>query len=292
MAAFPHIHIPTLDGPGPFDLQPFGPLVAAGVLLAVWMARKYSERNGLDEEATRFLGMRLLVWGFISCHVLNTLFYEWDRFLKEPLLMLKIWDGIASWGGIIGGGIALYIYTGIKKLDRLRWGDWAAYGAIGGWVPGRLACAVVHDHLGYPTKFFLGVDFPPGAYPWAKASTEVIRAHDLGLDEFLILIPIFIAMVLLERWKGRKPGLLLGFLGVTYSLPRFFLEFLRRPESDPRYAGLTFAQYACIGGFIGGLWLLGHKRRAEPLPVAVAAPAAPRGPVKQGARKKAKKKKR
>jgi phosphatidylglycerol:prolipoprotein diacylglycerol transferase len=269
MSAFPYIDIPTYDL-GPVTLQPFGPLVAAGVLLGVWMGRKYCERNNLDEEGMRYLGIRLLVWGFIACHVFNTLFYEWDRFQRDPWLMLKIWDGISSWGGVIGGGAALYLYTTYKKMDRLRWADWAAYGAIGGWVPGRLACAVVHDHIGNPTTFALGVDFPPHDYPFNRASSAVIRAHDLGLYEFLFLIPIFLAMVLLERWKGRKPGFLLGFLAVSYSIPRFFLEFLRRPETDPRYVGLTFAQWACILAIIGGWMLL--RRKAHPLPTAIVEP--------------------
>jgi phosphatidylglycerol---prolipoprotein diacylglyceryl transferase len=297
MAGFvPYIDIPVLDL-GPVDLQPFGILVASGVLLATWMARKYSERNGLDEETMRWMGIRILVWGFLACHVFNTLFYEWDRFQKDPLLMLKVWDGISSWGGVIGGGLALYIYTGIKKLPRLVWGDWAAYGAIGGWVPGRLACAVVHDHLGYPTDFALGVDFPPGEYPWDKASAATIRAHDLGLYEFLYLIPLFLVIVLLERKKERKPGLLLGVLALGYSVPRFALEFLRRPETDPRYYGLTFAQYACILGVIAGVMLL--RRRPQATIATATATASPsddeagrRAPRAGGAGRKSRKKKK
>lgn len=263
MALVPFIDIPVLDL-GPVDLQPFGILVAMGVLLGTWMGRKYSERNGLDDDTMRYLGIRVLVWGFIACHVFNTVFYEWERFQDDPLLMLKVWDGISSWGGVIGGGLALYLYTTIKKLDRLAWADWAAYGAIGGWVPGRLACAVVHDHLGYPTSFPLGVNFPPHRYPFDKASDVTIRAHDLGLYEFIYLVPLFTVIVLLERKKVRKPGLLLGVLAVGYSVPRFFLEFLRRPETDPRYYGLTFAQYACIAAVIAGYMLLKSTPRAAP----------------------------
>jgi phosphatidylglycerol:prolipoprotein diacylglycerol transferase len=274
MAAFPYIHIPSLDL-GPVDLQPFGLLVASGVLFGTWMGRKYCERNDLDEDEMRYIGIRVLIWGFIACHVFNTLFYEWDRFQRDPWLMLKVWDGISSWGGVIGGALALVIYTTMKRMDRLRWADWAAYGATGGWLLGRLACAVVHDHLGYPTDFPLGVEFPPGQYPFDKKSEAVIRAHDLGLYEFLFLIPLFLTMLVLERWKGRKPGFLMGFLAVAYSVPRFFLEFLRHPETDPRFMGLTFAQYACILAVIGGWLLLKRVPGPERLPAAVAEPAAP-----------------
>jgi len=292
MAAFPYIHIPTLEVPipivGPVDIQPFGVLVACGVLLGTWMGRKYCERNGLDEDGMRYLGIRLLIWGFISCHVFNTLFYEWDRFQRDPWLMLKIWDGISSWGGVIGGGLALYIYTGIKKMDRLRWADWAAYGAVGGWVLGRLACAVVHDHLGGPTSFALGVDFPPHKYAFNEASDQVIRAHDLGLYEFFYLVPLLLVIVVLERWKGRKPGFIMGFVAIAYSIPRFALEFLRVEQTDPRFLGLTFAQYACILAVAGG-WLL-LKRKPRPAPAAVGTPEEP--PRRRAVKKKAGGKKR
>lgn len=286
MAILPYIHVPNIHIAGPVQLTSFGLLVAAGVLFGVWMARKYAERNGLDEDVMRYLSIRLLLWGFIGCHVFNTVFYEWDRFQAEPLLMLKVWDGISSWGGVLSGALALYVYAGIRKLDRLRWGDWAAYGALAAWVPGRVACAIAHDHLGYPTSFKLGVDFPPGKYPFDRMSAEVIRAHDLGLYELMYLVPLLLVVVILERWRGRRPGFLLGFVAVAYSAPRFFLDFLRRPESDPRHLGLTFAQWACIAGVLYGVHLLRRKVHAAPVPVAVADPADARAPKQPTTRKK------
>lgn len=273
MAIVPYIDIPNFHVAGPVYIAPFSLLVAAGVLFGVWMGRKYADRNGLDEDVMRYLSIRLLLWGFIGCHVFNTVFYEWDRFQGDPLLMLKLWEGISSWGGVISGALALYVYAGIRKLDRLRWGDWAAYAALAAWVPGRLACAVAHDHLGYPTSFRFGVDFPPGKYPFDKMSAEVIRAHDLGLYELMYLVPLLLVVVILERWRGRKPGFLLGFVAVAYSAPRFFLDFLRRTESDPRYLGLTFAQWCCIAGVLYGVHLLRRKVNGASVPVSVTDPA-------------------
>lgn len=288
MALLPYIDVPNIHIAGPVQITSFGLLVAAGVLFGTWMGRKYAERNGLDEDVMRYLSIRLLVWGFIACHVFNTLFYEWDRFQEEPLLILKVWDGISSWGGVIGGGLALYIYSGIRKLDRLRWGDWAGYGAMAAWVPGRVACAVTHDHLGYPTTFGLGVDFPPHKYPFDKMSAEVVRAHDLGLYELMYLVPLLLVVLILARWRGRKPGFLLGFVAVAYSVPRFFLDFLRRTESDPRYIGLTFAQYACILGVLLGIHLLRRKVDGASVPMAVADPASVPSTKKPAPRKKKK----
>jgi len=294
MAILPYINVPNIHIAGPVQITSFGLLVAAGVLFGSWMGRRYAERHDMDEEVMRYLSIRIIIWGFIACHVFNTVFYEWDRFQEEPLLMLKVWDGISSWGGVIGGALALYIYTGIRKLDRLRWGDWAAYAAMAAWVPGRLACAVAHDHLGYPTTFGLGVDFPPHKYPFDKMSATVVRAHDLGLYELMYLVPLLLVVLVLARWRGRKPGFLLGFVAVAYSIPRFFLDFLRRTESDPRYLGLTFAQFSCILALLLGIRLLRRKVDSDPLPAAVieppggqprAAAAAKKPPVKKAKKK-------
>jgi phosphatidylglycerol:prolipoprotein diacylglycerol transferase len=293
VAGFPYIDLPTNIGP----INLFGVLLAIGVLFGSWLARVYCERNGLEDETLRWFGIRLIVWGFIGSFVLNTVFYEWDAFAHDP------WDvtkklGISSFGAIVAGAIAFMVYTGLKKMDRRRWADMAAWGAAGGWLFGRLGCALVHDHVGARSDFPLAVDFPGrvgntlGKFPFDRHATETIRAHDLGLYEFFLWCVLLLALVLLERWKGRRPGFLMGFLAVFYSIPRFLFEFLRPDLTDPRYGGLTFAQWGSIAAFVVGLYLLFGpiKNRNEPLPEAVASEAKPKpGPKKPAAKKKKKK---
>lgn len=38
----------------------------------------------------------------------------------------------------------------------------------------------------------------------------------------------------------------IGVVAIGYAVPRFFLDFLRREASDPRYHGLTPAQWSCL----------------------------------------------
>ena len=267
MDGLPYIDIPQTFGP----IKTFGVLLAAGLLLALWMGRRYCQRNGLDDDTMQWLGMRLIGWGLLGSVVLNLVFYEWTRFLADPWNVTKAL-GISSYGAIVGAAFAFFYYTRKKGLDRRRWADMASWGMSGGWLLGRLGCAVAHDHVGVATDSPLGVNFPPGRYPFDRSSDAVIRAHDLGLYEFLLWIPLLIMVVLLERRKSRRPGLLLGVLAVAYSIPRFLFEFLRLERTDPRYAGLTFAQWASIAALAIGLWLLfGPRRSAAAEPAAEAA---------------------
>jgi phosphatidylglycerol:prolipoprotein diacylglycerol transferase len=290
---FPYIHIPTLFG----IIQPFGILVACGVLLGTWMMRKYGERNGIDDDQIRHVGVRVLIGGLVGCHLFNVFFYEWDRLLGigpyhgkgfDWLMLINPFDGISSWGGIVGGTIAFLWQARVFELDKLRWADALAWGAVGGWVPGRAACAVVHDHTAGPTDFWLGLKVPLDVAHDAPALVRRYAGqtiHDLGLYELAFLIPIFVIIVLLERLPNRKPGLLMGVLAVLYSVPRFFIDSLRFESTDPRYGGLTFAQWGCIAAFIFGLVLL-----VRPRGKAVAAPAPEAEP--ESAKKPAKKRKK
>lgn len=250
MNGVPYIDVPQRIGP----ISVFGVLLVLGVLFGGFLARRYARRNGLDQDTLRWLTGRVVAWGFAGAVVLNIVFYEASAFVDHPWTTItKL--GISSYGGAVVGAIAFVYYARQRDLDRRRWGDLLAYGAAGGWLLGRLGCAVVHDHLGGPTDFALGVNVPPGRYPFERVD-HVVRAHDLGLYEFLLWIILLACLLGLERWRGRRPGFLVGFLAVAYSIPRFMLEFLRPASTDPRYLGLTFAQHASIAALLVGLVLL------------------------------------
>ncbi len=282
MDGLPYIDIPQTFGP----IKTFGVLLAVGLLFAIWLGRRYARRNGLDEDTMQWLGVRLIGWGLLGSVVLNLVFYEWAAFLADPWNVTKAL-GISSYGAIVSAAIAFFYYTRKKGLDRRQWADMAAWGVCGGWLLGRLGCALAHDHVGIKTDSPFGVNFPPGRYPFERSSEVVIRAHDLGLYEFLLWIPLLLMVVVLERRKSRRPGFLLGVLAVVYSIPRFLFEFLRLERTDPRYGGLTFAQWASIAAFATGLWLLFGPRR-ESVAATPEPPAEPPPRKRQSAGRKRK----
>lgn len=271
---FPYIYIdPKWFG----GIEPFGVLVAIGVLFGAELARRHAYRTGLNLEELRRLAFYTLLFGFVFAHLVDVFFYQpgwWD---KDKLLPLKLWAGISSYGGFFGGVLGFVFYwkvrSGKNRLPPdepgrlaaghgLAYADAAAYGALGGWVFGRLACAVVHDHVGKPTDFVLAVKFEAGNPSGIPAGTF----HDLGLYEFLYLLLLCVAFVLWLR-RPRREGLVLGAFAVAYTVPRFFFEFLRWDATDPRYLGLTPAQWFSVAGFLAGVWFLRFAlTRSEPAP--------------------------
>lgn len=265
---------------GPLPIQPFGVLVATGVLVGTSLAARYAVQHRCDEDALRYLGMRVVVVGVIMAHLVDVLFYTPGKVLDDPLVLVRFWEGISSYGGILGATLAFFIWARMINVNYLRYGDAVVFGFVPGFTLGRVGCATAHDHLGAQTDFFLGVQLPPlnrcpelkpsewaetmGCQNWKLPDgTSNVVAHDLGLYEVFICTALFIILMLIRKfWKTRPPGTMIAVAALYYAPIRFFLDFLRFPDSDPKYFGelLTPAQIMCIFTVIGGFMTIRAMR--------------------------------
>jgi len=238
-------------------IQQFGVIVAIGMIIGATVLRRYAARHEVRDDDVRGLLTWVIVSGFAGMHVFDVLLYQRAELARDPLLLLRFWDGISSWGGFVGGAIG---YAWFVRRRRLAWGlmaDTAIVGLVVAFSIGRIACSVVHDHVGAATDFALGIDYPRAFLAqhgllaeFAGHTGPVIRAHNLGLYELLYLIPVNIVVLGLAFGRRRLPaGFLAVLAGALYAPVRFFLEYLRLDTSDPRYGGLTFAQWCSIAAF-------------------------------------------
>jgi phosphatidylglycerol:prolipoprotein diacylglycerol transferase len=267
------IALPFLKPPPPIDIgvpiQVFGMIVAAGVLIGAAILRRYAEWHGVSDEHIRGLTGWIMVAGFLGAHWFDVLAYQWNE-VSAPAgiwppshwpVVIRFWDGISSYGGFIGGAVGFAIYVFWKRLPVRLYADIAVIGLLPAFSIGRIGCSVVSDHIGAavdPAKWyaFIAMDYPRSLnmahlaehYP---GTSEFIRAWNLGLIEFLYLIPVN-ALILYFAFRTKKrlhAGVLSALAGLLYSPVRFFLDFLRPEETDPRHFGLTFAQWASILAF-------------------------------------------
>lgn len=272
--------IPWFEQPtfsiGPLTIHTFGILAAIGILtagrLATSAARRYSEIDPAPLE-------RAIPWavigGILGGHLLHVLGYHPELLAKHgPLALLRIWDGLSSMGGVLGGIAGFVIYFRARGLRLLPYLDALALGTAPGWAIARLGCFAAHDHPGVLTSFPLAVQFPGGA------------RHDLGLYDAIVLA--LIAGVLYLVAKQRRPrGTLIALLALGYSVPRFFLDFLRARDvagADARWLGLTPGQYVAIALAVAGIILWRSRHVAAP---ADDRPALDAPPDKSGERQQA-----
>ncbi|MEM7608553.1 MAG: prolipoprotein diacylglyceryl transferase family protein [Myxococcota bacterium] len=245
-------------------IQPFGILVATGVILGTRLAEAYAKSLGIDPYHLADFATHAVFTGFVFAMLLNAIFYETEdflRFLSSPSGNLK-WFGLSSYGGFIGAMVGIYIWRKRRGLPAWPLSDAVAFGFPLGWMFGRTGCFVVHDHPGKVTDFFLAVD------NYYEAGQP---RHDLGFYEILYAAVIMgIFLLIRKKWpvtrdengtaKGGRPmGLFVGLMPLLYTPGRFFLDTLRATDlssADKRYLGLTPAQYASIGMLIMAVVLL------------------------------------
>ncbi|MFT5357011.1 MAG: phosphatidylglycerol:prolipoprotein diacylglycerol transferase [Polyangiales bacterium] len=241
----------------PVPIQPFGILVATGVVLGTKLAEWYAKRLDIDPHILSDFATHVVFIGFIFAILLNAVFYETDdllAFFQDPTNNLK-WMGLSSYGGFVGAIIGVWVWRKRRKMPA-----WALADAVGfafplGWMFGRSGCFVVHDHPGAETDFFLAVD---------NYNNSGVARHDLGFYEVIyatVIMVIFLVILRVYPREKRPMGLWVGLMPLLYTPGRFMLDFLRIQDqagADVRFSGLTPAQYASIAMFIMAIGLLIH----------------------------------
>lgn len=257
---------------GPLPIHGFGVLVAIGCLLGARLVEKRAAKVGLDMPTTSSLITWVLVGGFAGAHWFDLIAYTPGKIAEDPLILLKFWSGISSYGGFMGALVAIFIYMRKRVPTVLPYCDALALGLSVGWVFGRAGCTVAHDHIGRLTHFFLAFKYPAHNAQHIPAGIR----HNLGFYEFLYAV----ALASFLHWFARKPrpsGLIVGILATAYAPVRYFLDRLRATDidgADPRYLGLTPAMWLSILTLTVGVLVIRHAlKRNEVLPFVVPRPA-------------------
>jgi phosphatidylglycerol:prolipoprotein diacylglycerol transferase len=268
----PFFHLGSWDIGIP--IQAFGVIVAAGVLIGAALLRRYAEWHGVSDEHIRGITGWITVTGFLGAHWFNALFYEFDRLMKEPILFLKLWDGISSYGGFVGGAMGFALYVWWKRLPARLFADIAIVGLLPAFSIGRIGCTVVSDHVGGfvdKTQWYaaLAMNYPRdvaeytnGKYVAAEIPEQIalhpatdgdryITLWNLGFVELLYLIPVnlFLLWYAFRPKKRPNAGMIAVLSGLLYAPVRFFMDYLRPEGSDPRHLGFTFAQWCSLIAF-------------------------------------------
>lgn len=272
---------------GPWDLgflptiQPFGAVMAIGLLVGVLAASYRGARTmGVSQERVQNFGLWIIIIGFLFSHLFEVITYQpeviaefFHYLFRDPLTAFEIWPfgTISSVGGVVGGGLAaMYWFKRHPDQDGLAWANLAAWTLPICFFFGRVGCTLAFDHPGKEageTGFWSWVyettgGAVPEVFPLMMEFPERFGGgirHNMGFYEALLWLGILVVFVVLSR-KPRRRGLYLWLLPLLYAPIRFFMDFLRaHPDAvqfggDPRYLGLTPAQYTSIAFVAVGIW--------------------------------------
>ena len=159
----PYVELPDLH-PFGLTIHPFGIFAALGVYLgAVLTVRAGRVYGPGDTKSLAEVFTWALVGGLLGAHLLHVLGYHPELLRTQgPLVLLKIWDGVSSMGGVLGGMAGIALYFRRKRLSIYPYWDALALGTAPGWAVARMGCAVVHDHPGVRSHAWFAVAFPEG----------------------------------------------------------------------------------------------------------------------------------
>lgn len=212
-----------------------------------YLAKKYlqfSMKSAEIDDIFNYAIVGIILGGRIG----HVLFFDFDYYSANFTEIFKIWRGGMSFhGGVLGVLVAMfcvkvkYHENFFKILDLISLVSWC------GIFCGRIANFVNQELVGIKTNSQFGVvfdkiDLTP-RYP-----TQIYEAIFEGLFVGAILHAIF---MFLSRGKKYLHGLITAWFLILYGIFRFFIEFLKEPDTSINSAildaiSLSIGQILCI----------------------------------------------
>jgi phosphatidylglycerol:prolipoprotein diacylglycerol transferase len=282
---------PILFEFGPFAIRWYGLLIVLGALAAAYVGTIEARRKHEDSDHVWNLLIWVLLFGIIGARIYHVLSSPAGAsrgfsyyFLENPFTdvnlfgivipfpsALMIWEGgIGIFGGLIGGILAVIIYTRRHNLNVWRWLDILAPGMLLAQAIGRWGNFFNQELYGPPTELPWGIlitnvnqRIPP--YNDLTVYPLTTTFHPVFLYESLWN---FLGFVLL-MWIGRKyvsrllDGDLLSLYLIWYPVGRILVESLR-PDAWT-LSGIPTAQIVSIVLIVIGAGTMWYRRQRPEL---------------------------
>ena len=285
-------------------LHSFGLMAMCAFFLSIYVANSKASALKLNSDYMFELYLVMAAGIIVGGHLGYVFLYKPSELVSNPSILLDFNIGLSSFGGISTCLLLLYFYTRWRNIPISNYQTPIVYSFPIGWFVARLGCTLNHEHPGTETTFFLGrycrpvegstwqwpsfLQTPNGDLRFAACLEEgspvysinsqidlssysgVIGVHDMGFYEALYALVVSIVFYVFARNMVNKYFYLL-FLAATYLPVRFFMDFFRPVIDNPRYWGLTPAQWFCVGGimvlatFVVRNLLLSKSSRREPV---------------------------
>ena len=211
----------------------------------------------------------LFFWGILAlilgARIFSTLVYEpGNIYYRAPWLIFWPFrngkftglQGMSYHGGVIGGILAIIVYSKVKKFDYREIGDMFAASIPLGYTFGRLGNFINGELYGRITASPLGMIFPHGGISPMDKNFALIRdaAEQMGLAAvtgpggvlnyprhpsqlYEMLFEGVFLWAFIWFFRNRKPfkGFLIALYLAGYGFVRFIIEYFREPDADLGY---------------------------------------------------------
>jgi prolipoprotein diacylglyceryl transferase len=213
---------PDLVSIGPLTIRWYGLLFALGFFLGFKMITWMLDREHFKVTSLDSLLIYAVVGTIVGARLGHTLIYEPGIYLRDPIRILKVWEGgLASHGGSVGVMLGVWLWkrkhfpgTLLQLLDLLC-------------VPTAFIAAMIRIGNFFNSE----IVGRPSDVPWAIIFKRVdnLPRHPSMLYESLAYLATFGVLFTMFR-KGMqrdRQGLLLGVFFILVFGARFGIEFVK-----------------------------------------------------------------
>ncbi len=251
---------PILFEIGGLSIYSYGFFVALGFAAAtLWMIYQSRRKGKADDFELVILDCVLigLIIGIIGARLFFVFLYEPAYYLANPLQILYIKEGgLAFYGGLFSGLLAIVIFLLIKHIPVLSFLDFVAPATALGYAIARFGCFMNGCCYGKATTVAWGVVLP---------AVDGLTRHPTQIYSVLAGLSIFFILV----WKSKKgirfPGQVFCLFLILYGLSRSVIELFRENTEltgGPSEASLVALLLAVISGLL--YYMLSRREKNIP----------------------------
>lgn len=218
----------------------YGLMIAIGIIAALLLLSYRSKKKNYDEENIWDMAILVIICGIIGGKVMYII-TDIKFILKQPSILKNVGNGFVIYGAILGGVLAVYLYSRKKGWDIL-----SAFDLIIPSLPlaqgfGRIGCFLAGCCYGSVTTLPIGVEFKNS--PFAPAN---LHLHPTQIYSSIFDFMLAFFLLWYDR-RERKKGRVFSLYLIIYSIGRFLIEFLR---DDPRGSVSIFSTSQFISIFV------------------------------------------
>ena len=261
MLKYPQID-PVAISIGPIGIHWYGIMYLIGFGAGWWLLRLRADQAGSGWTREQvgdliFYGAMGVIFGGRLGYVL---FYDLQRYIDDPMLILRLWEGGMSFhGGLIGVLVAIWVFARKSGKTYFEVADFGIAIVPIGLGAGRIGNFINGELWGRVGDVPWAMVFPGGG-PLPRHPSQLYEALLEGLVLFIVL----------WLYSARRPpapavaGLFLALYGVFRSA----VEFFREPDAHLGYLAfdwLTMGQLLSLPMILAGFGLMVYAYRRRPV---------------------------
>ena len=257
---------PVIFSLGAFELRWYSLAIILAIVAAVLITAHLAKKKGIAAGEIQSLALWVVISGVVGARLFHVIDH-WEHYVTNPSKTLGF-QGLAIWGALAGGGLALILYAWIRHLPIGRLVDAVVPGLLVAQIIGRVGCIVNGDAYGSITNL-------PWAFIYTHPGASIpgiyfgMPTHPYPVYEIIWNVITLVVIWRLGRYFKKDGLIFLSYLSL-YSLGRFFLTFVR--QENQFFWGLQEAQVIAVLALVVSLVAMMYLAGKRVLPEKVSEP--------------------